>query len=29
VRFMHEGFHGDATDKQIRQEIDTLLAEKD
>lgn len=29
VRFMHEGFHGAATDKQIRQEIDTLLAEKE
>ncbi len=29
VRFMHEGFHGEATDKQIRQEIETLLAEKD
>jgi len=28
VRFMHEGFHGDATDKQLRKEIETLLAEK-
>jgi thiol-disulfide isomerase/thioredoxin len=28
VRFMHEGFHGDATDKLLRQEIETLLAEK-
>jgi thiol-disulfide isomerase/thioredoxin len=28
VRFMHEGFHGDATDKQVRAEIDALLAEK-
>lgn len=28
VRFVHEGFHGDATDKQLRQEIETLLAEK-
>ena len=28
VRFMHEGFHGDATDKIIRKEIETLLAEK-
>ncbi len=28
VRFVHEGFHGDATDKQIRHEIDLLLAEK-
>ena len=28
VRFMHEGFHGDVTDKEIRREIETLLAEK-
>ena len=28
VRFMHEGFHGDATDKEVRKEIETLLAEK-
>ena len=28
VRFIHEGFHGDASDKQLRQEIATLLAEK-
>jgi len=28
VRFIHEGFHGDATDKAVRQEIETLLAEK-
>jgi len=28
VRFVHEGFHGDATDKEIRKEIETLLAEK-
>ena len=28
VRFVHEGFHGDATDKKIRQEIEALLAEK-
>ena len=28
VRFVHEGFHGDATDKQVRREIDQLLAEK-
>ena len=28
VRFVHEGFHGDATDKQLRHEIETLLAEK-
>ncbi len=29
VRFVHEGFHGDASDKKVRQEIDALLAEKD
>jgi thiol-disulfide isomerase/thioredoxin len=28
VRFVHEGFHGEATDRQLRQEIETLLAEK-
>jgi len=28
VRFMHEGFHGDATDKEVRREIEILLAEK-
>lgn len=28
VRFLHEGFHGDATERQLRQEIETLLAEK-
>jgi thiol-disulfide isomerase/thioredoxin len=28
VRFMHEGFNGDATDKEVRREIETLLAEK-
>ena len=28
VRFVHEGFHGDTTDKQVRLEIDALLAEK-
>ena len=28
VRFLHEGFHGDATDKEVRKEIETLLAEK-
>lgn len=28
VRFIHEGFHGDATDQQLRREIETLLAEK-
>jgi thiol-disulfide isomerase/thioredoxin len=29
VRFVHEGFHGDATDKEVRREIDALLAEKE
>jgi len=28
VRFIHEGFHGDATDREIRKQIETLLAEK-
>lgn len=28
VRFMHEGFHGDATEKALRREIEFLLAEK-
>jgi thiol-disulfide isomerase/thioredoxin len=28
VRFIHDGFHGDATDQQLRHDIDTLLAEK-
>ena len=28
VRFVHEGFHGDATDKEVRHEIEILLAEK-
>ena len=28
VRFVHEGFHGDATDRQLRREIALLLAEK-
>jgi thiol-disulfide isomerase/thioredoxin len=28
VRFIHEGFHGEATDKQVRREIEILLAEK-
>lgn len=28
VRFVHEGFHGDATDKEVRKEIEMLLAEK-
>ncbi len=29
VRFIHEGFHGDPTDREIRREIELLLAEKD
>ncbi len=28
VRFIHEGFHGDTTDREVRQEIESLLAEK-
>jgi thiol-disulfide isomerase/thioredoxin len=28
VRFVHEGFHGDQTDRELRREIETLLAEK-
>jgi thiol-disulfide isomerase/thioredoxin len=28
VRFVHQGFHGDATDKEVRKEIEILLAEK-
>ncbi|HEX2854218.1 MAG TPA: TlpA disulfide reductase family protein [Opitutaceae bacterium] len=28
VRFVHPGFHGDETDRQLRQQIDALLAEK-
>jgi len=28
VRFMHAGFHGDQTDRELRREIDALLAEK-
>jgi thiol-disulfide isomerase/thioredoxin len=28
VRFMHAGFHGDQTDRELRREIDELLAEK-
>src|SRR4051812_45197929 len=28
VRFVHEGFHGDASDREIRKEIEALLAEK-
>jgi thiol-disulfide isomerase/thioredoxin len=28
VRFVHEGFHGEASDREIRKEITTLLGEK-
>lgn len=28
VRFMHAGYHGDQTDRELRKEIDELLAEK-
>jgi thiol-disulfide isomerase/thioredoxin len=28
VRSVHAGYHGDATDKQLRAELDALLAEK-
>ena len=28
VRFVHQGFHGDATDRELRKEIELLLAEK-
>jgi thiol-disulfide isomerase/thioredoxin len=28
VRFVHEGFHGDAGDRDVRKEIETLLTEK-
>ena len=28
VRFVHEGFHGESTDKAVRREIESLLAEK-
>jgi thiol-disulfide isomerase/thioredoxin len=27
VRFVHQGFHGDTTDRQLRKEIELLLAE--
>jgi thiol-disulfide isomerase/thioredoxin len=27
VRFVHEGFHGEATERELRKEIETLLAE--
>jgi thiol-disulfide isomerase/thioredoxin len=28
VRFMHQGYHGDATDRELRKQIEALLAEK-
>lgn len=28
VRFIHEGFHGDTTEREVRKEIEALLAEK-
>lgn len=28
VRFIHVGFHGDTTDRELRRQIDALLAEK-
>ena len=28
VRFVHEGFHGEATDRELRRQIESLLAEK-
>ncbi len=28
VRFMHAGFHGEQTDRELRKELDSLLAEK-
>lgn len=28
VRFVHSGFHGDTTERELRKQIDTLLAEK-
>jgi thiol-disulfide isomerase/thioredoxin len=28
VRFIHQGFHGDATEREIRRHLDALLAEK-
>jgi thiol-disulfide isomerase/thioredoxin len=27
VRFIHQGFHGDATDRELRKEIEALLAD--
>jgi thiol-disulfide isomerase/thioredoxin len=28
VRFIHQGFHGDATERELRKEIEALLAER-
>jgi thiol-disulfide isomerase/thioredoxin len=28
IRFVHEGFHGEATERELRREIEALLAEK-
>jgi thiol-disulfide isomerase/thioredoxin len=28
VRFVHQGFHGDATERELRKQIEALLAEK-
>ena len=28
VRFMHPGFHGDSTERELRKEIEALLDEK-
>jgi thiol-disulfide isomerase/thioredoxin len=28
VRFIHQGFHGDSTDRELRKQIEALLAEK-
>lgn len=28
VRFIHQGFHGDTTDRELRKEIESLLAEQ-
>ena len=27
VRFIHEGFHGDRTESELRRQIETLLAD--
>ena len=29
VRYVHQGFHGEATERELRKEIDALLAEKE